>query len=230
MQDEGTGEGAKTTMANCNTCVGERHHSIEATVPAADDKDEYGAYYLEHFEIVRCLGCGSMKARRVIQDYYLLDAQGGDDMRYEYLPPAEARRAPEWGHALPEPIRSLSAEIYRALHAQSHRLAAMGTRALLDMAIIDKVGDAGTFAQKLEAFQKGGFIAEKQRSFLEAALDFGHAATHRGLWADPEQVSAALDIVESALQAVYSLDKQAERLRQVTPKRSKPPGRESTGS
>jgi len=71
-------------------------------------------------------------------------------------------------------------EIYAALHADSRSLALMGARTLVDMAILDKIGDAGSFQKKLELMEQKGFVARENRQFLSAALDAGNAAAHRG--------------------------------------------------
>jgi len=78
----------------------------------------------------------------------------------------------------------------------------MGARTLVDMAILDKVGDVGTFKQKLEALEADGFVSKRNREVLDAALDAGNATAHRGHRFDPESVNQVMDIVENLLQAI----------------------------
>ena len=97
----------------------------------------------------------------------------------------------------------------------------MGARTLIDMLMLDKVGDVGTFAQKLEALEQGGFLSTQGKSVLKAALEVGNAASHRGHEPSSVEVASVLDIVESMLQAAYVFPKIAEDLARTTPGRGK---------
>jgi hypothetical protein len=112
-------------------------------------------------------------------------------------------------------------EIYIALHADSRRLALMGARAVLDIVLLDKVGDVGTFAKKLEQLEEQGLVARRNREFLATAIDAGSAAAHRGFRPNEETLAHVMDIVENLLEAVYVLEKSAEALRKATPQRGK---------
>ncbi len=56
----------------------------------------------------------------------------------------------------------------------------MGARTLLDMLMIQKVGDVGTFRKKLEELEKAGFVTRTNVNVLDTALDAGSATAHRG--------------------------------------------------
>jgi len=110
-------------------------------------------------------------------------------------------------------------EIYSALHANSRRLALMGARTVVDMLLMDKVGDLGTFSEKLAQLEGHGFVGRKNREFLGAALDAGNAAAHRGYQPKKEHLDHVMDIVENLLQAVYILEEAADELKKSTPAR-----------
>jgi hypothetical protein len=97
----------------------------------------------------------------------------------------------------------------------------MGIRAVVDVVILENVGDVGSFAKKLATLEERGFIGRQQRQFLEAVLDAGNAAAHRGHAANAEELESAMDIVENLLQAVYVLETAAEHVRRRTPPRRK---------
>jgi len=97
----------------------------------------------------------------------------------------------------------------------------MGARTLVDMAIIDKVGDVGTFEQKLKALQDGGFVSKRNAAVLAAALDAGNASAHRGHQFKSNAVNQVMDIVENLLQAIYVLEPAAEEIKTATPPRKK---------
>ena len=117
-------------------------------------------------------------------------------------------------------LYELLEEIYSALHADNRRLATMGARTLLDMVMTDKVTDVGRFDQKLDALEKE-FITKKQREFLEAALDVGNAASHRGHRPTAKQLDQVMDIVENVIQQIYVLPSAAAELKKSTPPRKK---------
>jgi uncharacterized protein YutE (UPF0331/DUF86 family) len=110
-------------------------------------------------------------------------------------------------------------EVYRSLDANNKRLPMMGARTLVDMLIVDKVGDVGTFDEKLKKLEHLGVISSQNRELLNAALDVGHAAAHRGHAPKSDEVNAVMDIVENLLHVVYILPEMAERLKKTTPQR-----------
>jgi hypothetical protein len=145
---------------------------------------------------------------------------GNDEVTIKNYPPSFSRRSPKWKHKIPRQIGSLLDEVYNALHADSRRLLIMGTRTIVDMVILDKVGDIGSFQEKLKALEKLGFIGQKNREFLTAALDAGSAAAHRGHVAKPEEVEHVMDIIENLLETVYVLHAAAEKLKKSIPPRN----------
>lgn len=143
-----------------------------------------------------------------------------DDEHINYYPPRASRRLPHWHNQLPSEIVELLEEVYTALHADSRRLAMMGARALIDMVILDKVGDAGSFPEKLSQLVSKGFLSTTNRKVLEAALDVGNAASHRGHQSKTKHVQHVMDIVENLLQASI-LEPIAQELRDATPARKR---------
>lgn len=206
----------KRTKAHCNNCDGDRWHRIRATEVRHENNDENGWAWTNTFEFLVCGGCEGVQMRRTFWW-----SEEPEDEEVTYYPPALVRREPTWLEEVPTDIRMVAREVYVALHSGSNRLAAMGTRAMLDMIIVDKVGDAGTFVEKVAAFQKAGYVAPKQVAYLDAALDFGSAVAHRGHWAELKYVTSALDIVEGIAQSVYVLEEAAESLRKNTPARKR---------
>jgi hypothetical protein len=85
----------------------------------------------------------------------------------------------------------------------------------------DKVGDVGSFVDKLKEIEKIGIIGSQNKNYLEAALDAGNAAAHRGYQPSVDEVNAVMDIVENILQVAYHLSSLAEHLKISTPIRPK---------
>jgi hypothetical protein len=97
----------------------------------------------------------------------------------------------------------------------------MGARTLVDMVIMEKVGDAGTFEAKLKELEGQGFIGARNREVLAAALDACNATSHRGHKFESKEVHQVMDIVENLLQAIYVLERAAQKIKTSTPPRKK---------
>src|SRR5689334_17735650 len=145
----------RAIMAPCSSCLGKRKHFI------LFQKRKYEEEADEHYSMIECAGCGrvSMEYRRVWRD-----EQDVDDV--EYYPAPITRQEPSWLlHMIlfrdheESVIGSLLSEVYRAIPNEQRRLAALGIRALLEQVMVSNVGDLPTFEDKLDAFQKQGYIS-----------------------------------------------------------------------
>jgi hypothetical protein len=118
-------------------------------------------------------------------------------------------------------MHELLSEIYTALHLNSRRLALMGVRTIIDMFVLDKIGDVGTFQQKLQTLVDGGYLGSQQKDILNVALEAGNAAAHRGYKPSSEVLSHVIDVVESLLQS-YALEKVSDSVKAKIPSRPRP--------
>jgi len=169
----------KTERIHCNQCGNKTKHLVVATRKhhGSEPHDEqYDISWSTIYDVFECCGCEEVSLRR---RFYFSEWNPGD-VEITYYPPRIGRRLPPWKNDLPDEMVSLLEEVYTALQADSRSLAMMGARALIDMVILKEVGDVGSFAQKLAALQKGGFLSDKNRELLDAALDVGNAASHCG--------------------------------------------------
>jgi hypothetical protein len=167
------------------------------------------------FYVFQCRGCREVVLCRTV---WYRDGRP-DNQEVRYFPPPTSRNPPPWRHKLPNDIRLLLEELYRSLDADNLRLPMMGARALVDMLMIEMIGDIGGFSQKLKKLEEGGYISTNGCDVLNAALDVGSAAAHRGHAANESEVQFVMDIVENMLQAVYVLPEVAQRLKISTPPR-----------
>jgi Domain of unknown function (DUF4145) len=201
---------------HCNDCHGKTLHKLLKATHDADSEDieeRYTIWWDTLHEMFECCGCKSVVLRRTHQ----FSEWEYPDVRF--FPPRTSRHKPKWLFDIPYNMKLLLEEIYNSLDADTTALPLMGARALLDMIMVDKVGDVGSFAQKLKALEAQGFISRKNRETLEVALDAGSAAAHRGYSAKLDDVQAVMDIVENLLQATYVFDKVTAALKKSTPPR-----------
>ena len=86
--------------------------------------------------------------------------------------------------------------------------------------MVEKVGDVGSFKNKLEKLVESGYLASNNIDILETALDAGHASAHRSFIPDVTNVNIILDIVENLIQ-VDILKEQSKDIKKTIPKRKK---------
>jgi len=211
----------KVEWVHCNQCLGQTRHEVIAsrTITQNEGNHEYSwVTWTTTSTMLECRGCGSIILRRRVISHDV------DWDETSFYPPPVSRQMPSWVHGLPEDLKSLVKEIYVALHANSRRLAVMGSRALVDLFLNRTLGDIGGFEVKLNKLVEDGYLSQKNRDVLDAALDAGHAVIHRGHDPKVEDVNIVFDIVENLLQTIV-LKKMTAGLREHTPQRKKPPTR-----
>lgn len=204
-----------TESVHCNRCLRRtRQDVLMARVVRESEEvnDEFDIDFQITYTVLECRGCEAVTLRRRVISHDI----NVDDT--DYYPPPISRQAPRWRYDLPAEFRSLLDETYTALHANSKRLVLMGGRALVDLFMNVSIGDIGGFQKKLLKLVDEGYLSRKNMEILEAALDAGHAAAHRGHNPTTEDVTLVLDIVENLIQPL-ALKEKAEELRRRTPKR-----------
>lgn len=214
--------------SHCNDCGQETRHNLITMIRRARsfDNDEYTVEVGTNWRVLQCCGCEEITLSRV--DWCSED-DPTDKYTPIYFPPRVSRRKPEWleGGDAPE-YQGILDEIYRALHADSRRLAIMGARAVIDIAISRKVGDRGSFSAGLNALEQANLLSKQERPLIETAFDAGSAAMHRGHLPTVTDINTVIDIVERVVHAEV-LEKKATSLAATTPKRPKRPAKNNKG-
>jgi hypothetical protein len=208
------------TKAHCNNCGGERNHKVlhsEKTSWELEDAPVSGG---DSYDTLMCCGCDRVHLRHT--SWFSED----DEVKVTYFPPSIYRRPPDWFDELwlefsdeAQLVESLLKEIYIATQNNLPRLAAMGVRALLEQIMIARSGDNGSFSDNLKAFTQMGYVTELQKQRLEAILEVGHAAIHRGYKPENASLLTLLDITEHIVASVYLHEGKIEQLRSQVPKR-----------
>ena len=161
----------------------------------------------------KCKGCEQINFKHISRNSP--DRETDQVVHFPWKP---IRQHPKWIYLLPIKYLVLLQEIYSAVNTEIFILALTGTRILLDTYIVHKVGDVGTFKQKLNKLVTDGIITPSKASVLEAAIDAGNASTHRGFKPDKETLFQILDIVENLLQSEV-VDRNASEIKKKTPPR-----------
>lgn len=177
--------------------------------------------------MLKCCGCSSIKLRHLEWYSEDCDENGKTVPRTRYYPPAIFRSHPRWMVDLllevsldDGNLHDLLTEIYVALRNDQRALAAMGIRALLENVMIEKVGDRGSFAENLKAFETEGYVSRLQRERLDTILEAGHAAMHRLYKPTKADLITLVDIAESIVESIYIHHAKVERLKNGIPPRA----------
>lgn len=213
---------SKTMWSHRNECGRDTKHAIvhRAAKRRTYDDDEYSVEVGSDWTIVQCCGCEEVSMRRV--DWCSEDDRSEGPNPPTFFPPRVSRRKPDWvsRESGVEPYQDLLEEVYTALHADSRRLAMMGARALIDMVITNTVGDQGNFGKGLDELEKRALIGKRDRKIIDAAVDAGSAAAHRGHRPKVDEVNVVIDIVERMIHAEI-LDAKTKELAASTPPRKR---------
>lgn len=220
--------------AHCNNCGGDRNHQLlkkhikiwESPV----ENNEFSVSGGDMYYLLECMGCNQVKLLHESWFSEDCDERGEPYSKFIYYPPSIFRPYPKWLSSLNEelPVTKLITEIYQAMQNNAPSLSAMGIRAVIELLMIDKVGDHGSFAKNLSECQTRGVISVAQRKVLDAALELGHATIHRKHTPTKEQLEVALDIMENLVHEKYLLEGRAKASMKKIPKRAKFPNRKQT--
>lgn len=212
--------------ARCPKCDDDRRAAV---VGYHEEEGKFDLGYGEEwarseYRILKCLGCEEVYFQKhsLCSLEYSHTIEGDVELlpTISYWPRHAKRGRPRWRYdAIPEGLNSLLYEVYSAVDADALRLAVMGIRAAIEQLMVERVGDQGTFKSNLVEFQNKGYLSIRQRNDLDAVLEAGHAAIHRGWSPSQEDVNTLLDITETLFEAVYVHEGRASDLEKTLPRR-----------
>ncbi|MDB5090766.1 MAG: hypothetical protein JWR09_4760 [Mucilaginibacter sp.] len=165
------------------------------------------------WKISQCQGC-----EKINMNVFMRHSPFEDDVLTHHYPTKDFRPFPMWVTHLNRDFTELFSEIYRSLNIGNVRLPLMGARTLLDMFIVEKIGDIGTFKNKLKKLVDEKYISESAQELLEVALEYGNATVHRGYQPTKEEINGVLDIIENILHS-EALKDQTKELKRTIPRK-----------
>lgn len=178
------------------------------------DKSESAWEVVANIWVVsKCRGCERINFKHILRH----SPERETDQTF-YFPRKPIRRVPNWIVKLPVKYVEILQEIYVSLNEQLFILSLTGIRTLLDIYMVNKIGDSGSFKQKLNKLAAAGIITTSKATVLGTTIDAGNASAHRGYKPDKDTLFQILDIVENLLQSEI-VDRAAEQIRQKIPPR-----------
>jgi hypothetical protein len=223
-------EQMKTIKAQCPKCQDER----EVLVLKSDTKEqkwEYDehmspAFFYEESNLLKCAGCQFVFLQKKSWDTEATDESGRTCVGTDYFPKWAKEPLPEWvavrtGYGTSNLVLQKLREVFLAFESGWHWLACVGCRSVLEAAMIETIGDKGSFNQNLEAYYTAGHISAGDKAQLKIVIEAGHGATHRSFEPTREEAKTAIDIVCRVLQGIYVHGPQAQSLSGRIPPRQK---------
>lgn len=210
--------------AYCNGCMKVTNQELRHQEKRAFYSKDGDRFSIDLYQTLQCKGCGHFTFRLVeIRDH--ITTEDGTPIEEEiYYPPKKSRPQPAWLNDLvwehdQFPLVAILDEIYAALYAQLNTLVCIGIRTLIDMIMMEKVGDCGSLTKTLFAFRDAGYITEEQRVLIDNTLEAGSAAAHRGHRPDIDELNHLLDIAESVIENIFIFPKKSEEVSKLIPPR-----------
>lgn len=189
----------KKIKSHCNQCGHPTKHylRLRKVVQTGEEEIDFSGNTVSWgttYTVLECCGCEEVTLKT--EEWFSEEPGWGN---VNFFPPRISRREPRFIDKLPEKYTGLIREIYAALHADSRRIAMMGARTIVDLFIEEKVGDSN-FTDGLKKLEAGGFISQKNKDAIKAAVEAGHAAAHRGHNPTEEDMATVMNIIEHLLE------------------------------
>lgn len=218
-------------MVRCNACLRTTTHDVMFEHRTGEEDHVNHLFLGTDYQVLACRGCGNItyRTRRWSSDE---QDEDGQIYRDSYYPPLVSRKKPEWFEKLPHNIQRVLKEVYIALDADSYYLATVGARTVVDLLMLDKIGDVGPFKAKIEKLVTAQHITKEEGDLVEAVIEAGNASAHRGYAPNELELKHVMDILEAILDKLYIADSrrkalaaQADALKKKIPRRPGSTGR-----
>lgn len=165
------------------------------------------------WSLSKCRGCEKINFKHILRN-----SPDRETDQVFHFPRKPIRQVPNWVIKLPMRYVEILQEVYFSINERLFILSLTGIRTLLDIYIVSKIGDVGTFKQKINRLVTENVITATKATVLEAAIEAGNASAHRGYKPDKETLFQILDIVENLLQSEI-VDRNVSQIKQKTPPR-----------
>jgi len=126
----------------------------------------------------------------------------------EYLfPNRHLSRTPIDVHWLPPNVRGIYREMHLALRSCLRTLTAIGARATIEAVCTQQGASNRTLFEKVEDLRRANLLTEQQSQALHAHRLLGNEAAHELAEPSDEELSAAIDVLDSILTSIYIMPK-----------------------
>lgn len=198
----------KAVLVSCATCRTKTNHTVVLSVEICHEvhRDEIMGW--TSFQTVRCLGCESFSFRRTHRntlDFFLGD--DGEKILYEtaevYPPRAVGRQKLDGSGLLPDRIRDIYEESYKAVCSELSVLSAVGIRALVEAVCQEEDAQGKTLEKQIDDLVNKRVLGRAGADVLHKLRIMGNKSVHEMKRHDTKALGTAFDVVENLLREVY---------------------------
>ena len=228
-------EDSTNVWVPCSECGGsDRNHRIhhELRESITDEYQYYGEY---HHQLLRCMGCGTVRYRRFIMDEYHRDEISGrpEPHRQEIFPtPTQGQRhsslAQPNAALIPAHVLKMYEETLSALNAAALTLAGGGLRATVEAICRNQGIASGNLEKKIDSLVQKQLLTSSQAELLHEERYIGNAALHELTTPSTVDIEDGLQIVEGLINTIYILPEKAKRLKKVRERAVRAKSRKAT--
>jgi hypothetical protein len=186
---------------------------------AAEKETELGwVVEKKDFIFSTCKGCDSNNLEVIT---YHIGPNGKErEVNKNLLPGKSKKQIETWIFKLNKQYIELLSEVYGAFNNYNYILAMMGLRTVIDIFIVENIGDKGSFKQKLKLLKSDGYISNGQFELLDMSIEAGNASAHRGYKPSEESLISVMEVVEHLLKPL-ALQSKISKLKNEIPHRNK---------
>lgn len=198
----------KVVLVPCATCRTNTNHTVVLSVEVRQEVFNGEIMGWTSFQTVRCLGCESFSFRRTHQnteDFYFDD--DGEQIPFEtsevYPPRAVGRQKLEGSGLLPDGIRAIYDESYKALCSEIPILSAVGIRALVEAVCQEENAQGRHLEKQIDDLVNKQVLGRAGAKVLHKLRIMGNKSVHEMKRHDTRTLGIAFDVVENLLREVY---------------------------
>lgn len=203
----------------CSTCSGKPAHNVAVSLDVTGEETYPGGFEFNwnaHYQIAQCLGCKAVSFRKVStnsEDIYHFDDNEIEYVETESIYPSRIAGRKALGddtRYLPAVVHSMYLETLSALANQSHVLAGIGVRALLELVCKEKSATGKDLFHKIDSLVASNSLTPASAAILHKIRALGNAAAHEVKPHTEKQLGLAMDVIEHLMKETFILPKQIE--------------------
>ncbi|WP_336982418.1 MULTISPECIES: DUF4145 domain-containing protein [unclassified Cedecea] len=230
----------RVIQALCPRCNGERkcfEHGYIHKNWYHDEACEHGG---EHYRLLECRGCETVFHHITAYysgdyDYEIVDGQ--ETIRYNtkittFPTQEEPEQKPDWiWDLIPIDLKlhQIMDEVYSAQEKNSLILASIGLRIAFDRTIeLLEIQPGLSLKEKVNQLKQGGHIGDAEAENLEAVIEAGNGAAHRGWSPTLPQFKTLLRAIEIFIHRTILSERSLGHIVQSVPKKQTRPKKQPT--
>lgn len=194
----------KTIIIFCGRCGRDTNHHILCERSEGSKKDDDYHWGIDHY-FVQCAGCDNYcyaLSRWDEDDYW--NPNKKEETHWETYPLSKGHRTTiDNSHELPFKVKLIYQEVISSINSKLYLLSAIGLRTLIEAICKDQGVKGKNLEELIDTLEHENFLPLDHAEILHGLRFMGNEAAHEIQRADPDEISAALDIAETIMKTIY---------------------------